>query len=324
MESSGAQGFPDGEWLIDWFSPFEFTAHTRLETLHREQSPFQRIEIVRTPDYGRCLLLDDELQSCEADEFIYHEALVHPALILHPDPRRVLVIGGGEGATLREVLRHRSVELVRMVELDERVVAASQAHLDTFHAGAFDDPRVRLTFGDGRAFLETSHETWDMVILDLNNPLEGGPSARLFTAEFYRAVRARLTVGGVLAAQSGAVSTLALRCPCTVFKTVATALPDAHLAMAHVPSFASGWSFVVAGKGPVRPLSLSAEDVDRRIVARVSAPLRYYDGVTHQHLFSVPRYVREALRRTWTVSRDDRPIVERYPGYTPETGSGGS
>ena len=163
MEPPGAQGFPEGDWTVDWSSPFEFTAHARLETLHREVTPFQRIEIVRTADCGRCLLLDGDLQSCEADEFIYHEALVHPALILHPDPRRVLVIGGGEGATLREVLRHRSVELARMGDLDERVVAAARTHLDTFHAGAFDEPRARPAFGDGRAFLETSAETWDAV-----------------------------------------------------------------------------------------------------------------------------------------------------------------
>ena len=140
--------------MLDWASPWEYTAHAVHHEVFHARSDFQDIEIVETEGYGRCLLLGGEVQSFEADEYIYHESLVHPAMLLHPAPRQVLVIGGGEGATLREVLRHRSVERAVMVDLDPQVIAAAREHLPSFHAGSFDDPRVRIEFADGRAFIE--------------------------------------------------------------------------------------------------------------------------------------------------------------------------
>jgi len=303
--------------MFDWFSPFEFTAHACTRILHQEKSPYQEIRILQTRDYGRCLVLSDEVQSYEADEFIYHEALVHPALLLHPGPRRVLVVGGGEGATLREVLRHASVDEAVMVDLDSRVVEASRAHLDTFHAGAFENPRTRLEFGDGRAFLERDGRKFDAVFLDINNPLEESPSRRLFTREFYTAVRRRLAPGGVVVLQAGAATPLSLTCPATLAQTLGSVLPRVHVGLAFIPSFCANWTFVLGGEDVLAPLDLSAGEVDRRLEARLTSTLRYYDGPTHHRMFLLPRYVREGLEEARPLSTDDRPLVERYPGYTP-------
>jgi len=305
---------PDGQWMFDWFSPHEFTAHAFSRILFRKRSPFQEIEILETRDHGRCLVLNSETQSYEKDEYIYHETLVHPAMALHPDPRRVLVVGGGEGATLREVLKHRTVTEGVMVELDSLVVEAARLHLDTFHAGAFEDPRTRLEIGDGRAYLEEGKEAFDVIFLDINNPLEGSPSQRLFTREFYTAASRRLAPGGLLVVQAGAATPLNLTCPVTIYQTLKSVLGRCFPVLSFVPSFASEWTFVVGGEGLGEPLDLPAEVVDQRLALRLTSPLRFYDGHMHQRMFRLPRYLREALGRPHPLSQDGQLLSEQFPG----------
>jgi spermidine synthase len=155
-------------------------------TLLEGRTAYQEVGIYDTVSNGRALFLDGKIQSAETDEFIYHEALVQPALICHPNPRRVYIAGGGEGATLREVLRHKSVESAVMVDLDGEVCAAAKQHLGIWHAGAYDDPRTTLLHQDARAWLVDSSEPFDSVIVDVTDPLAGGPSYMLFTKEFTR------------------------------------------------------------------------------------------------------------------------------------------
>jgi spermidine synthase len=132
----------------------ERIAYEVTATLLEIQTTYQAVGIYDTVSYGRALFLDGKIQSAEQDEFIYHEALVHPGLVCHPAPRRVLIAGGGEGATLREVLRHNTVQEAVMVDLDAEVVEAARRHLTKWHAGAFTDPRTRLLHADARAYLE--------------------------------------------------------------------------------------------------------------------------------------------------------------------------
>lgn len=319
VDSTGGDAVlsPDGQWLYDWFSPYEYTAHRIRGVRVDHPSPHQRIRIVDTVDYGACLILDDEVQSYEADEFIYHEALVHPPLLLHREPRAVLVIGGGEGATLREVLRHRSVRRVLMVDLDRDVVEVCRRELPTFHAGAYEDPRAELRFGDGREFLERTEEAFDAILVDINNPLAGGPAVRLFTVEFYRAAAARLRPGGVLGLQAGAAAVVSARLVAVLRRTLAEVMPAVHPYLAHVPSFTVDWSFLVAGPAELRPVGFSAAHVDRFLSERVEGELRFYDGETHERLFRLPKYLRRTFATETRVSRDAAPFVERYPGYTP-------
>ena len=159
--------------------------------------------MVRSEVYGRSLLLDGKTQSTERDEHIYHESLVHPALLLHPEPRDIFIGGGGEGGTLRETLAHGTVGRVTMVDLDEQVVALCREHLPRHHQGAFDDPRATVIHTDARKYLEADSKQYDVMIMDLVNPLEGGPAYLLYTEEYYNIARARLKPGGILATQSG-------------------------------------------------------------------------------------------------------------------------
>lgn len=274
----------------------------------RITTPFQALEIADTVSYGRALFLDEKIQSALADEFIYHEALVHPAMVTHPSPRRVFIAGGGEGATLREVLRHRCVESVVMVDIDPEAVAACRQHLGEFHQGAFDDPRVQVVHDDARAALERSDTAFDVVIVDVTDPLAGGPSYRLFTREFYQIVRAHLQPGGLIAVQAESGDCGVLDGHLAIVKTLATVFAGVDGYRAHVPSFGETWGFAVASDGAL-PSHQTPEQVDQVLAARGCGALRFYDGVTHRALFSPDRYYREALRQANLVIDDDHPLV---------------
>ena len=150
------------KWFFETTTSVEGHAHAIVRTLFALQTEFQRMEILETASYGKCLVLDGRIQSSVADDFIYHETLVHPAMILHPRPESALVIGGGEGATLREILRYPSIRRAVMVDIDGRVVDACRTHLPEMHQGAFDDPRTELRHEDARGWLERtpSGSTW--------------------------------------------------------------------------------------------------------------------------------------------------------------------
>ncbi|MBI3953344.1 MAG: methyltransferase domain-containing protein, partial [Chloroflexi bacterium] len=170
--------------------------------LAARRTAYQQLEIVDTASFGRALFLDGKVQSAELDEFVYHEALVQPAMALHPRPERVLVIGGGEGATLREALRHPTVKRAVMVDIDAEAVAACREYLPAWHQGAFADPRVELLHRDARGYLEETSELFDVIIVDVTDPLAGGPAYRLFTQEFYRLARGHLGAAGAIAVQA--------------------------------------------------------------------------------------------------------------------------
>ncbi len=274
----------------------------------RVQTAFQVLEIVDTVSYGRCLFLDEKIQSAQADEFIYHEALVHPAMLTHPSPRRVFIAGGGEGATAREVLRHRTVEEVVMVDLDAEAVAACRNLLGEVHQGAFDDPRLRLIHDDARAALARATFPFDVIVVDVTDPLAGGPSYRIFTREFYQLVRARLGPGGVLAVQAESGDHGCLDGHAAIVHTLRAVFPRVASYRVHVPSFDEMWGFAVASEARL-PSELSVDEVDRALARRGCADLRFYDGLTNHGLFIPDRVYREVLGRVTTIIDDDHPLV---------------
>src|SRR5512143_3315925 len=153
------------KWFIEYTSPEEGHLHGIRMIHYASQTKYQRMEIMDSGSYGRCLVLDGKMQSSITDEFIYHEALVHPAMLCHPEPKRVFIVGGGEGATLREVLRHKSVEYCLMVDIDEEVVKVSAELLPEYSQGAFTDKRTELAFLDARRYLEEYDEKFDVIVI---------------------------------------------------------------------------------------------------------------------------------------------------------------
>jgi spermidine synthase len=285
----------------------ERIAYEATQVLEARRTRFQELAVADTISHGRALFLDGKIQSAALDEFIYHEALVHPALVLHPRPRTVLVVGGGEGATLREVLRHRSVERAVMVDIDGEAVAACKELLGPWHAGAFDDPRTELLHADARAWLEEHDERFDSIIVDITDPLAGGPSYRLFTREFYQLASDRLTERGTIALQAESVDLMVLEAHLTVLATLRSVFPHAASYQAHVPSFGETWGFAVAAKTR-DPRLLRPHEVDATLAERGLQDLRFYDGEAHTRLFALPRYLRRMLDEPRAVSTDDRPV----------------
>jgi thermospermine synthase len=190
------------KWIEEELEPGLRVSYGLKSLLHSGQSKFQTVDVVDLEPFGRTLLIDGLIQSCQIDEYVYHESLVHPALLSHPCPKRVYIGGGGEGSTAREVLRHRTVEKCVMVDIDADVVHFCREHLPE-NTAAFADKRLDLVIDDAKAVLQQATEGFDVIIMDLDDPLEGGPCYQLYTVEFYQMCLSKLNPGGVFVTQSG-------------------------------------------------------------------------------------------------------------------------
>ena len=301
---------PD-KWFYDRVSQNLIQLHSIEEVLYSGQTRFQSAEIIRTGSFGRCLVLDGKIQSSEADEFIYHEALVQPAMITHPRPETVFIAGGGEGATLREVLSHKTVKRAVMVDIDEQVVALCRKYLPDYNRGSFEDKRTELLHVDAREYLAKSGELFDIIIIDLPDPIEEGPAYLLYTQEFYQLVRDRLTENGIISVQAGSASLTELLNLSAVNNTLKSVFPIVCAYQTDMPCFGGPWGFCLASL-KLDPLLLSPAEVDKRISAR-SLDLKFYDGLTHQGIFSLPKYLRDEFSAQTKLITDDQPLYI-YPG----------
>jgi spermidine synthase len=297
---------PD-RWLSEKISDNLVHQHRLEEVLYDGKTQYQSARIVRCTSLGVCLVLDGKLQSSERDEFIYHEALVHPAMIAHPRPETVFIAGGGEGATLREALAHKTVKKAVMVEIDGEVTALSQKYLPDLSRGAFKDKRTELHHTDAREFLAKSKEKYDVIVIDLPDPIEEGPAYRLFTSEFYKIVLDRLTEDGLIAVQAGSGSLTELLNLTAVNNTLKSVFPIVMAYVVTVPCYGGPWGLCIASRKN-NPALLSPEEVDRRIAARSLKGLKLYDGLTHQGMFSLPLYLRDALAKQRRIITDKNPL----------------
>jgi len=300
---------PDNKlnWLHDYITPDLTVLHSIREKIYSGRTRFQSVEIVRTGSFGLCLVLDGKIQSSEADEFVYHEALVHPAMLTHPQPESVFIAGGGEGATLREVLAHRTVKRAVMVDIDEEVVGLCRRFLPSWHQNSFDDPRTELHFVDARKYLEQSSEQFDVIIIDLADPLEQGPARLLYTREFYGIVERKLGPGGIMSVQSESSEWTNLDNFAAIASTLRNVFPLINPYQVHVPSFLGLWGFISASQ-TLAPSDLTAQDVDARISTRIAKKLRSYDGLTHQAIFTIPKHIREKVDGSDKIITDKEPI----------------
>ncbi len=302
------EGPPEGDWHYELITPGLLQTEQRLRVFYRGQTEYQHVEVMDGATFGRTLVLDGKTQSTEVDEFAYHEALVHPSMIAHPNPKSVFVAGGGEGATIREVMSHRSVEQVVMVDIDKQVVEFCREYLPNHHQGSFDDPRLELHHMDALEFLEDTSLRFDVVIIDVPDPLEAGPAYLLFTQEFYSLLKERLRPGGLMVAQSGPTGPAFYeQCFSAVANTVGSVFSGVYLSEAFVPSFGTTWGFVIGSTGP-DPTSLSVEETDSRISDRIDGELRFLDGITLRGMTSVPKYLRKAVDAEEKIITRDNPI----------------
>jgi spermidine synthase len=282
--SPGAAGDVLTELLTpDW--GFFIRSSRRHETFH---SGLQDVEVHDTESFGTLFRLDGHFMTSEKDEFFYHENLIHMAAITHDQPRRALIVGGGDGGSAEELFKHPSIEHITLVEIDQAVVDISRRYLQHVHRGSLDDPRLTLKIEDGFAYVKTSTESFDLIVLDLTDP--GGPSTQLYTPEFYRACADRLGDNGIM--------TLHIASPLASPARIRETLQRLREAFGHVvpfltsiPLYGGLWLMAICSQ-QADPHRLTAEAVEMRLQERGIRHLQYYNGAMHGAALALPNFIR--------------------------------
>jgi len=276
------------EILTEWLTGDSGYCFRTSQPLLDFHSDYQHVQLFESPRFGKLLRLDDCFMTSEKDEFFYHENIVHPAAVTHPSLRRVLVIGGGDGGACEEILKHPSIEKVILAELDQAVIDVSKEHLTSIHRGAMDDPRLELRIGDGAAFVRETAERFDLVILDLTDPV--GEAVALYQREFFAACRNVLNPGGALTMHIGAPAFHPERVS-EITANLRQVFAIVRPYLVTVPLYGAQWGFACASDS-LDPLSLSEEEVEQRIAERKLQDLQFYNGATHRGIFALPNFVK--------------------------------
>jgi spermidine synthase len=287
------------QWYTEQFAPTEMHAHAVEETYFAGRTPFQSVAVLRTPVFGKMLVLDGDTQSSQADEKIYHESLVHPAMASAADRSHVLILGGGEGATLREVLRDPSVRRCTMVDIDGQVVELSKRYLPEWSDGAFDDPRARVLIGDALRFLKEDRDRYGVIVSDLTEPLPDSPSFPLFNGEVFRDIKARLAPGGVYVLQASTAGFHNMALHAKMARSLRRFFGHVSSFYTHVPAFDNDWAFI-ACSDEVDVTRTEPAKIER-YVDGLRGENYFYDAETHRRLFALPRYLRSELAKDGDV-----------------------
>jgi len=256
--------------------------------VYSEKSEFQRIDIFDTEDFGRIFALDGITMTRESDEFIYHEMIAHIPLIIHPEPKKVLVIGGGDGGTVREVLKHESVEEVVLCEIDREVIEASKKYLPSV-SYKLSDKKVKIFAEDGSEFIKKYNNYFDAVIIDSTDPTEGQGSL-LFTEDFYRNCYNAMTENGVFSAETEDPfihrDWMKLS-----YERISSVFTETHLYMGYVPQYPPGtWTWTFASKGLHPLMDFNSEKINKL------ENLKYYNSEMHVSAFSLPNFVKDIIK----------------------------
>jgi len=288
-EKQAAGDVARSELIFDWLNAHSGYGYTATEKLADIQSPYQRVEVYDTPQFGKLFRLDGRLMTSEGDEFFYHECMTHPAALAHPNPESILVIGGGDGGSSEELFKHPGVRRIVMAELDPVVIDISKKWLGSVHKGAFSDPRLEVKIGDGFEYVKSTQERFDIIVLDLTDP--DTPAFHLYSEEFFRMCQRILKPGGML--------TLHLGSPVYQADTVRRNSANLRKVFRHVapmslfiPLYGSLWCLAVASDS-IDPRSLSPDTLAQRANDRRIGGLRYYYPGLHQALFTLPLFVQE-------------------------------
>ena len=287
----------DDSFFTEWHTENQdagLTFRVQKEILEY-QTKFQQLRLFKNAFYGKVLLLDDLVMVSERDEFYYHEMLCHVPLSLHPNPKRVLIIGGGDGGTMREVMRYAQVKAATLCEIDRDVVEVCRKHFPAL-ASSFNDPRVTLEFADGVKFIkEHSGAKWDAILIDSSEPI--GPAKVLVSTAFYRAVGEALGEHGVMAVQAGnpfyPLQIKTIRDNLVILKKV---FKYARVYLSATPTYPVGqWGFIFASN-TIDPVGdYLANGMDKKW-ARKKIPTRYYNPEIHVAAFALPEFLKAALR----------------------------
>ncbi|AJD31585.1 MULTISPECIES: polyamine aminopropyltransferase [Clostridium] len=254
------------------------------KTLLNKKTPFQELTIVQSETLGNILLLDGIVQTTEKDEYVYHEMITHIPLFTHPNPKKVLVVGGGDGGTIREVLKHPSIEKAVLCEIDEEVIKASKEFLPTISCG-LDNPKCEIFIGDGIKYVHEHKNEFDIIIIDSTDPF--GAAEGLFGGSFYKEIYQALTAEGIFVAQTETPFYLP-EVVKKVYNDAKTIFPITKLFMAAIPTYPSGyWSFTIGSKKLDPTVSNLSDTID--------IETKYYTKALHKASFVLPKFVEDLI-----------------------------
>lgn len=286
-------------WICEKHTPNDVYHHGANSLVFAQRTQYQDMIIADVGPYGRALFLDGALQTSEGDEAHYHEPIVHVPAIVHGSPSSVLILGGGDGGSAREALRWKSVTSVVNVDLDGAVVEACREYMPSLSQGAFDDPRCTVIIDDALHYLANCERTFDIIICDLTDPVEGGPSSPLFTQEFFTIVRSKISPQGALSLQSGTVSLV--ENPTTlprIYNILSKVFPHVHIMQIFAPKYGSPLALCLASQ---QPLSLPPpKEIDQIFESQLSGHNRILDGRALHGLFAIPKNVSLAVQQDGT------------------------
>jgi spermidine synthase len=294
-ERSNPEMYTRNVWFTDKDDSQALSLRFTGEVFYDVQSPFQRVRILESYKYGKMLALDDMVMTTEQDEFHYHEMISHPAMFTHGNVKNVLVIGGGDGGTVREILRHEGVEKVTMVEIDGEVIKSCKEFLPNI-AAAFDNPKLELIVDDGIAFIkDAAPESYDLIIVDGSDPV--GPAEGLFSVSFYTNCYKALKADGILVAQ-GESPKFNEKSFAELNHTLQDifGIDKAPVSLFFVPTYPTGmWSFQYGLKGNTHPKAVQkADEIDAFVDQK---GLRYYNADVHTGSFATPNFVKALLKK---------------------------
>lgn len=282
----------EGLWLPRWRSDTEAHIHYVKDIIFSAKSKFQKIDIVELVGYGKCLILDGIHQSCEADEFIYQEAITHPALFVHPKPENVLIIGAGAGNVLREVLKHPTVKEVTMVDIDKVVVESCRKYLG-WDKGAFEDPRTQLIIGDGAKYIQETKKSFDCIIVDSTTPKPGSIAYQLYGEVFFTNIHSKLRRGGILCGLQSNANILYINSHRTIREMLKRTFTQVTTYTAYCPFYAISYAFTLSIRDEKKDV-LDVSLFEKR-VSELGHLLHFYDLETHKHMFNLPKHIRSAI-----------------------------
>lgn len=264
----------------------------RVDKLYFEnKTEHQHLVIFENAKFGRVMALDGVIQTTEADEFIYHEMLTHVPLLAHGAVKHVLIIGGGDGGMLREVCKHKNVEQITQVEIDDKVIEMCKQYLPKHSAGAYDDPRVEIVIDDGANYVNNTEKKFDVIISDSTDPI--GPGSALFTLDFYGACKRCLNPNGILVTQNG-VAYMQLDQVTKTFKRLQPNFKDRAFYSAAVPTYIGGIMTFAWGTDNSEARNQSLETIYLRF-KQANFKTRYYNPAMHLASFALPQYILDEL-----------------------------
>lgn len=295
---------PGRNLYTEALNPYFGYFYTIKKSLRKAKTRYQEIELVDTDEFGKVLLLDNITQVAERNDYDYHETMVHPAICSHPKTESVLVIGGGDGGIVREVLKYPCVKRVEIAELDDGVIEFSKKYLGSVHKGCFDDPRLHINVVDGRMFIEQHKGVFDIIIMDMTDPF--GPSKMLYTREFFRSVKRSLKGPNgifVMHTESPVSRPQAFSC---IQKTLKSVFLNVNPMYLYIQMYAVLWSITLSSD-TVNASTIKPAVIDKRLVKNNIRDLQVYNGVTHGSMQVEFPYIRQILNRPVRIITDAKP-----------------